>query len=100
MDLGVTVLASLRGGHIDDFAGAALDNDKAVLSEGRALHREGLRGASADLAEVMLMLLREHKLVAIHVQKRKKEGERSKSRVATAVIGWAQRTPHESKVQE
>jgi len=69
MDFGVTVLASLRGGHIDDFAGTALDNDEAILSEGGALLREGLRGASADLAEVMVVL-REYKSVAIEVRKR------------------------------
>jgi len=38
MDLGVTVLASLGGRHVDDLAGAVLDADEAVLSQGRALH--------------------------------------------------------------
>jgi len=38
MDLGVTMLASLRGRHIDDLARAVLDHDEAVLSQGRALH--------------------------------------------------------------
>lgn len=32
MDLGVTVLASLGGGHINDLAGAALDHHEAVLA--------------------------------------------------------------------
>jgi len=41
MDLGVAVLAGFGGGHIDDFARAALDNNVAVLAEGRALHWEG-----------------------------------------------------------
>ena len=40
MDLGVTMLASLRGRHIDDLARAVLDHDEAVLSQGRALHWE------------------------------------------------------------
>ena len=31
MDLGMTVLAGLRGRHFDDFARAALDDDEAVL---------------------------------------------------------------------
>jgi hypothetical protein len=41
VDLGVTVLASLGGRHVDDFARAALDHDVAVLPQGRALHGEG-----------------------------------------------------------
>ncbi len=32
MDLSVTVLASLRGAHLDNFAGAALDDHKAILT--------------------------------------------------------------------
>lgn len=42
MDLGVTVLASLGGRHVHNLAGSALDDNGTVLSEGRALHREGL----------------------------------------------------------
>jgi hypothetical protein len=37
MDLGVTVLASLGGRHVDDLAGTALNDDVAVLAKGRAL---------------------------------------------------------------
>ena len=44
MDLGVTVLASLRGRHINDLAGASLDHDVTVLPQGRALHGEGEGG--------------------------------------------------------
>lgn len=56
MDLGVTVLASLRGGHVDDLAGAVLDHNEAVLSQGRALHWESGRGASIGGLEGMFML--------------------------------------------
>ena len=68
MDLGVTVLASFGGRHLDDLAGATcahlrvrwidllknltkrtLDNDMTVLTESRALHREGGRGAGTRL---------------------------------------------------
>lgn len=42
VDLGVTVLASLGGGHVDDLARAALDADMAVLTQSGTLHREGL----------------------------------------------------------
>ena len=38
VDLSVAVFASLRGRHVDDLAGAVLDADEAVLSQGRALH--------------------------------------------------------------
>lgn len=40
VDLGVTVLSSLGGGHVDDLAGSALDHDVTVLPEGRALHAD------------------------------------------------------------
>lgn len=33
MDLGVTVFASLGGGHIDDLAWAVLDHNETVLAE-------------------------------------------------------------------
>lgn len=33
MDLGVTVLAGLGGGHVDNLAGAVLDHNKTVLAE-------------------------------------------------------------------
>lgn len=41
MDLCVAVLAGLGGGHFDDLAWALLDDDEAVLSQRRALHRVG-----------------------------------------------------------
>ena len=41
MDLGVTVLSSLGGGHVDDLAWATLDDNEAVLSQGGTLHRVG-----------------------------------------------------------
>lgn len=39
MHLGVSVLAGLRRGHVDDLAGAALDAHVAVLAQSRALER-------------------------------------------------------------
>ena len=39
MDLCVAVLASLGGGHFHNLAWALLDDDEAVLPQGRALHR-------------------------------------------------------------
>ena len=56
MDLGVTVLSSLGGGHIDDLAGTVLDHDETVLPQGRALHGEGGRGAGIGGLESVLML--------------------------------------------
>lgn len=58
MDLGVTVLAGLRGTHLNDLAGARLDDDKTVLTESRALHWVGGRGASVGALEGVLMLLK------------------------------------------
>jgi hypothetical protein len=48
VDLGVTVLTSLRGGHVDDFARVSLNADKSVLSESRALHGVGGRASVLD----------------------------------------------------
>lgn len=56
VNLGVTVLASLGGRHVHDLAGTALDDDKAVLSQGRALHREGSRSTGIGRVKGVLML--------------------------------------------
>ena len=57
VNLCVTVLASLGGRHFDDLAWALLDDDEAVLSQGRALHRVGSRGTSIGALESVLMLI-------------------------------------------
>lgn len=57
MDFGVAVLAGLRRTHFDDLAGAALDDDKAVLPQSRALHWISGRSASIGALKGMLMLL-------------------------------------------
>ena len=56
MNLGVTVLASLRSGHFNNLARALLDDDETVLPQGRALHGEGERGARIGALEGVLML--------------------------------------------
>ena len=56
MNLGVTVLASLGGGHVDNLAGAVLDHDEAVLAEGRALHGVSGRRAGVNRLEGVVML--------------------------------------------
>ena len=57
VDLGVTVLASLGGGHVDNLAWATFDDNMTVLSQGGTLHREGGRGAGIGRLKGMLMLL-------------------------------------------
>lgn len=56
VDLGVTVLASLGGRHVDDLAGAALDHDVTVLAQSRALHGVGGRRTGVGGLEGHLML--------------------------------------------
>jgi hypothetical protein len=56
MDLGVTVLASLRGGHLDNLAGTVLDEDETVLPQSRALHGVVLGGTGIGALEGVLML--------------------------------------------
>jgi len=56
VDLGVTVLSSLGGGHVDDLAWATLDDDETVLSQGGTLHGIGGRGTGIGGLEGVLML--------------------------------------------
>lgn len=54
--LGVAVLASLGGGHVDNLAGASLDHNVTVLPERRALHRVRRRRAGVGRLERVFML--------------------------------------------
>jgi len=54
VDLRVTVLASLGGGHINDLAGETLENDKAVLAKSAALHREGIGSGLLGRLEIVV----------------------------------------------
>lgn len=56
MDLGMTVLASLGSRHVDNLAGAVLDNNEAVLAQSRALHGVGQRRASIGGIEGNIVL--------------------------------------------
>ena len=56
VDFGVTVLASLGGRHVDNFARAVLDHHESVLAQGRALHGERGGGASIGALKGVLML--------------------------------------------
>ena len=58
MDLGMSVLAGLRGAHFDNLAGAVLDAHETVLAKRRALHRVGGRCARIGALEGVLMLCR------------------------------------------
>ncbi|EEQ41625.1 eukaryotic translation initiation factor 5A [Clavispora lusitaniae ATCC 42720] len=44
VDLGVTVLTSLGGGHVDNLTWSTLDDNVTVLSQSRTLHWEGQSG--------------------------------------------------------
>ena len=63
VDLGVTVLASLRGRHVDNLARAALDHDVTVLTQGRALLGVGHRSTGVGGLEVDVLSL----VVRLHV---------------------------------
>ena len=56
MNLGVAVLARLGGRHVDDLAGAILDDHEAVLPQSRALHGKSGRGTGIGGVEGVLML--------------------------------------------
>ena len=48
MDFSVTVLTSLRSGHVDNLTWSTLDDDETVLSQGRTLHWVGGGGTSVS----------------------------------------------------
>lgn len=56
VDFGVTVLSGLRGAHLDDFAGTALDDDMTVLPQGRTLHGVGRGGTGIGVLEGDIVL--------------------------------------------
>jgi hypothetical protein len=56
MDLGVTVLSGLGGGHLDNLAGTVLNDDETVLPQSRTLHGVGLGGTGIGALEGVLML--------------------------------------------
>jgi len=56
VDLGVTVLAGLGGGHVDDLAGTLLDDNEAVLAQSRALEGKGEGRAGVGGLEGELVL--------------------------------------------
>lgn len=56
VNLGVTVLASLGGRHVNDLAGAVLDNNVATLAQSRTLHGVGERGSGISRIESDIVL--------------------------------------------
>lgn len=60
MDLGVTVLASLGCGHVDNLAWSVLDDNETVLSESRTLHGVGGGGASIGGLEREILSIGRH----------------------------------------
>ena len=56
VDLGVTVLSSLGGRHVNDLARAVLDHNVAVLAQSRTLHGVGQRGAGIGRIEGDIVL--------------------------------------------
>lgn len=57
VDLGVTVLSGLGGGHVDDLAGTVLDHNVTVLAQGRTLQREGGGSTGIGAIEGVLLVL-------------------------------------------
>lgn len=56
VNLGVTVLAGLGGGHGDNLAGATLDNDVTTLAQSRTLSGVGGRGAGIGRVEFEVLV--------------------------------------------
>lgn len=51
----MSMLASLRGGHFNNFAWTSLEHDKAVLAESRTLHGEGGGGSGVAGLEMCVL---------------------------------------------
>ena len=56
MDLGVTVLAGLGGGHFNDLARTALQDNVTVLAQSGTLHWVGRRRARGGCLELVIMI--------------------------------------------
>lgn len=56
VDLGVSVLASLAGGHFHNTAGTTLDDDVATFTQSGALHGEGQGGTGGGLLKDVLVV--------------------------------------------
>eukprot|EP01137_Pigoraptor_chileana_P000545 Opistho-2@36914 len=63
VDLGVAVLAGLRGAHLNNPAGAVLDDHKPVLAQRRALHRERLGRSRIGIIELLVFHFRQKTLL-------------------------------------
>ena len=72
MNLCVTMLSRLRGGHVDDLARAVLDHHEPVLAQGRTLHGIGGGSTSIGAVESVLML---YILVISHCSMEETRGE-------------------------
>lgn len=56
VNLGVTVLSSLGGRHVNDLARAVLDHNVAVLAQSRTLHGVGERSSGISRLESDIVL--------------------------------------------
>ena len=86
MDLGVTVLAGLGGGHIDNLAWASLDHNVSVLTQGRALHGKGKRRASIGGLEGNVMLQRGGKSARFRKDHSRRRRISNSHHVETAIL--------------
>ena len=68
MDLGVAVLPSLGGAHVDNFAGTVLDHHMTVLAQSRTLHGKGRGSASIGTVESVLMLQKDELAALLRVK--------------------------------
>lgn len=90
VNLGVTVLASLGGRHVDDLARAALDDDVTVLPQSRALHGVGGRRAGVGGLEGVIMLQNRRVSILRHagMNTTKDNLEKMESRVFAVGGSW------------
>ena len=94
VDLGVTVLASLGGRHVDDLARTALDNDVTVLTQSRALHGvggggAGIGGLEGDIVLFILSVRRTERKKSVVLQETSRMIERKKGEREGVVVAWS-----------
>lgn len=62
----MTVLASLRSGHFNNFAGATLKHHEPVLAQGAALHGVGGRSPCITAGEIKIWICHDGVLIKGH----------------------------------
>ena len=89
VDFGMAVLPGLGGGHVDNLAGAALDDHMSVLAKSGTLLRVGQGRAGVGRLERDLVLLRVQKSSGTAITERRRPSSRNERRAQwSGALAW------------